>query len=202
MQPAPLYKGLAALTIITTLAIDSTHFSLLIQVQVLEVMMAAQQIAEEEQQMMNLTRLQTEVSDGTYRFTKPLTIVATATQDKYVVYISCSQCFKGVQRRNQGYYCPQHQWQRSPMYRYNLRVLLQDWIGTESWVSVFDAVAVKLLGFTANAYVAMTSDEERSRALSVLRGVRVKATIKKRNNNNYVNYNASELEVLDEVFSL
>ena len=64
------------------------------------------------------------------------------------------------------------------MYRYNLRVLLQDWIGTESWVSVFDAVAVKLLGFTANAYVAMTSDEERSAALSVLRGVRVRATIK------------------------
>ena len=37
---------------------------------------------------------------------------------------------------------------------------------------------------------------------SVLRGVRVMATIKKRINNNYVNYNASELEVLDEVFSL
>ena len=48
----------------------------------------------------------------------------------------------------------------------------------------------------------MTSDEDRSAALSVLRGVRVMATIKKRINNNYVNYNASELEVLDEAFSL
>ncbi len=48
----------------------------------------------------------------------------------------------------------------------------------------------------------MTSDEERLAALSVLRGVRVRATIKQRNNNNYVNYNASELEVLDEAFSL
>ena len=48
----------------------------------------------------------------------------------------------------------------------------------------------------------MTSDEDRSAALSVLRGVGVMATIKKRINNNYVNYNASELEVLDEVFSL
>ena len=152
--------------------------------------------------MMNLTRLQTEVSAGTYRFAKPLTIVATATQEKYVVYMACSQCPKGVQHHNQGYYCPVHKWQRSPTYRYNLRVLLQDWVGSETLVSVFDAVAVKVLGFTANAYVAMTSDEERSTALSVLRGVRVRATIKKRMNNNYVNYNASELEVLDEAFSL
>ena len=48
----------------------------------------------------------------------------------------------------------------------------------------------------------MTSDEDRSAALSVLSLVRVMATIKKRINNNYVNYNASELEVLDEAFSL
>ena len=63
-------------------------------------------------------------------------------------------------------------------------------------------MAAKVLGFTANVYVAMMSDEDRSAALSVLRGVRVRATIKKRINNNYVNYNASELEVLDEGFSL
>ena len=165
-------------------------------------MAAAQQFAEEEQTMMNLTRLQSEVSAGTYKFTRPLTIVACATQEKYVVYIACSQCPKGVQRHNQGYYCPVHKWQRSPTYRYNLRVLLRDWIGAETWVSVFNEVAEKVLGFSANAYVAMTSDEERSAALSVLRGVRVRATIKKRINNSYVNYNASELEVLDEAFSL
>ena len=88
------------------------------------------------------------------------------------------------------------------MYRYNLHVLLQDWIGTEIWVSLFNEVAAKLLGFAANGYVAMTSDEDRSAALSVLRGARVMATIKKRINNNYVNYNASELEVLDGAFSL
>ena len=92
--------------------------------------------------------------------------------------------------------------QRPPTYRFNLRVLLQDWIGTESWLSVFDSLAVKVLGFTANAYVAMTSDDERVAALSVLRGVRVRATIKKRINKDYVNYTASELEVLDEPFSL
>ena len=164
--------------------------------------MAAQQIAEEEQRMMNLTRLQTEVSAGTDIFTRPLTIVASATQEKYVVYVSCSQCPKGVQRNKQGYYCPLHKWQRSPTYIYNLRVLLQDWIGAETWVSVFDAVAVKVLGFSANAYVAMTSAEERSAALSVLMGVCVMATIKKRINNSYINYNVSELEVLDEAFSL
>ena len=87
------------------------------------------------------------------------------------------------------------------MYRYNLRVLLQDWIGTEIWVSLFNEVAAKLLGFVTNSYVAMTSDEDRSAALSVLRGTRVMATIKKRINN-YVKYNASELEVLDGAFSL
>ena len=49
--------------------------------------MATQQFAEEEQRMMNLTRLQSEVSAGTYKFARPLTIVACATQEKYVVYI-------------------------------------------------------------------------------------------------------------------
>ena len=198
MQAPPLYKRLAALTAITN-SLDRSTASCLAQV--FEVM-AAQQFAEEEQMMMNLTRLQSEVSAGTYKFARPLTIVACATQEKYVVYISCSQCPKGVQRHKQGYYCPVHKWQISPTYRYNLRVLLQDWIGTEIWVSLFNEVAAKVLGFAANVYVVMTSDEERSAALSVLRGVRVMATIKKRINNNYVNYNASELEVLDEAFSL
>ena len=140
--------------------------------------MAAQQFAEEQQMMMNLTRLQSEVSAGTYKFARPLTIVAFATQEKYVVYMSCSQCPKGVQRHNKGYYCPVHKWQRAPVYSYNLRVLLQDWIGTEIWVSLFNEVAAKLLGFAAKGFVAMTSDEDRSAALSVLRGARVMATIK------------------------
>ena len=88
------------------------------------------------------------------------------------------------------------------MYRYNLRVLLQDWIGTEIWVSLFNEVAAKVLGFSAKSYVAMTSDEERCASLSVLRGARVMATIKKRIKNEYVNYNVSELEVLDGALSL
>ena len=128
--------------------------------------MAAQQFADEQQQMMNLTRLQSEVSVGHL----PLTIVACATQEKYVVYISCSQCPKDLQQHNKGYYCPVHKWQRGPVYIYNLRVLLQDCIGTEIWVSLFNEVAAKLLGFAANSYVAMTSDEDRSVALSVVRG--------------------------------
>ena len=127
-------------------------------------------IDEEQQMMMNLTPLQSEVSVGTYKFARPLIIVACATQEKYVVYISCSQCPKGVQQHNKGYYCPLHKWQRAPVYRYKLRVLLQDWIGTEIWVSLFNEVAAKLLGFAANSYVAMTSDEDRSAALSVLSG--------------------------------
>ena len=54
-----------------------------------------------------------------------------------------------------------------------LRVLLQDWIGTEMWVTLFNEMAAKALGFTTNSYVAMTSDEDRFASLSVLRGVRV-----------------------------
>ena len=156
-----------------------------------------------EERMMNLTRLQSEVGPGTYIFTRPLTIVACASQEKYVAYVACLQCANGVQRHKQGYYCPVHKWQRTPTYRYNLRVLLQDWIGTEIWVSCFNEVAEKVLGVGANVYAVMTSDEERSAALSVLRGVRVMATIKKRINNNFVNYNASQLEVIDDkAFSL
>ena len=94
-----------------------------------------------------------------------------------------------------------HQWQRGPVYKFALRVLLQDWIGTESWITLFDEMATAL-GFTAASYVAMTSDADRSASLSELRGVRVMATIKKRINNNYVNYNVSELEVLGGAFPL
>ena len=164
--------------------------------------MAAQQFADEQQQMMNLIRLQSEVSAGTYKFARPLTIVTCATQQKYIGYISCLQCPKGAQRHNKGYYCPLHKWQRATVYMYNMRVVLREWIGTEIWVSLFNEVAAKLLGFAANGYVAMTSDEDRSAALSVLKGARVMATIKKRINNNYVNNNASELEELDAAFSL
>ena len=59
-----------------------------------------------------------------------------------------------------------------------LRVLLQDGIGTETWVTLFDEMAAKALGFTANSYVAMTSDEDRFASLSVLTAARVMATIK------------------------
>ena len=151
---------------------------------------------------MNLLRLQTEVSAGTYTFTRPLTTVTCATQDKYIVYASCPHCPKGVQRHNKGYYCPVHQCQRGPVYRFALRVLLQDWIGSETWITLFDEMAAKALGFTAASYVAMTSDADRSASLSVLRGARVMATIKKRIKNDYVNYTVSELEVLDGAFSL
>ena len=165
--------------------------------------MATQKFVDaDDQQQMNLTRLQTEVSSGTYTFTRPLTIVTCATQDKYILYASCAHCLKGVQRQNKGYYCPVHQWQRGPVYRFALRVLLQDWIGTEIWVTLFNEMAAKALGFTANSYVAMTSDEDRLTSLSVLRGAHVMATIKKRITNEHVNNTVSELEVLDGAFSL
>ena len=134
--------------------------------------MATQQFVDSQpsQQMRNLTSLQTEVSNGTYKFTRPLTIVTCSTQDKYIVYASCAHCLKGVQRQNNGYYFPVHQWQRVPVYMFALRVLLQHWIGTKTWVTVFNETAAKAQGFTANSYVAITSDEERYASLSLLRG--------------------------------
>ena len=166
--------------------------------------MATKQFVDSQpsQKMMNLMRLQTEVSNGTYTFTRPLTIVTCAKQDKYIVYASCALCLKSVQVENNGCYCPVHQWQRVPVYRFALRVLLQDWIGTEAWATLFGNVAAKAPGFSANSYVAMKSDEERYASLSLLRGARVMVTIKKRINNAYVSYTVSELEVLDGPLSL
>ena len=82
------------------------------------------------------------------------------------------------------------------MYRFALRVLLQDAIGSEFWVTLFNEQAVQVLGFTGNAYMSMTSDAERYAALDMLRGARVMATIRKRVAGQYVNYTVSELEVV------
>ena len=68
--------------------------------------------------------------------------------------------------------------------------------------TVFDETAAKVLGFSANSSVAMTSDEERYTSMSLLRGARVMVTIKKRVKGMYVNYTMSELEVLGGPFSL
>ena len=165
--------------------------------------MATQHFVDSQtMQTMNQTRLQTEVSNGTYKFTRPLTIVNCATQEKYIVYASCPHCLKGVLVQNNGYYCPVHHWQSVPVYRFALRILLVDGIETELWSTVFDETAAKALGFSANSYVAMTSDEERYASLSLWRGTRVIVTIKKRINGTYINYTVSELEVLDGPFSL
>ena len=56
--------------------------------------------------------------------------------------------------------------------------------------------AKKVLGFNANTYTGMTSDAKRYASLSLLRGARVMATIKKRVTDTYVNYTVSKLEVV------
>ena len=147
-------------------------------------------------QMMNLSRLQSEVSNGTYKFTHPLTILNCATQDKYIVYASCQHCLKGVHLESNGYFCPVHQWQRDSMYRFAVRVLLSDWVGAQFWSTIFDETAAKFLGFSANTYVGMTSDEDLYASLSLLRGGRVMVTIKKRVKGTYANYTVSEREVV------
>ena len=64
------------------------------------------------------------------------------------------------------------------------------------WATLFNEKAVNVVGFTANAYMNMTSDTERYEALDMLRGARVMATVRKRVAGQYVNYTVSELEVM------
>ena len=105
---------------------------------------------------MTLTRLQNEVINGNYIFTRPLMIVQCAVQEKYIVYASCQHCNKRVIQEYNGYVCPIHRWQRVPVYRFALRILLADWIGSECWVTLFNEKAVQVLGFTGNAYMNMS----------------------------------------------
>ena len=140
--------------------------------------MAAQQFVNNNNDEMTLTRLQNEVSGGNYRFARPLTIVQCAVQEKYIVYPSCQHCNKRVIPENNGYVCPIHRWQRGPVYKFALRILLADWIGSECWATLFNEKAVQVLGFIGNAYTSITSD------------------VRKRVAGQYVNYNVSELEVV------
>ena len=156
--------------------------------------MAAQQFNNNNE--MTLTRLQNEVSAGNYIFTRPLTIVQCAVQEKYIVYASCQHCNKRVIPENNGYVCSRHRWQLVPVYRFALRILLVDWIGSKCWVTLFNEKAVQVLGFTGNAYMNMASDAERYAALEMLRGACVMVTVRKRVAGEYVNFTVSELEVV------
>ena len=157
----------------------------------------ATQRTVDAQSPINLSQLQSEASNGTYTFTRPLTVLNCATQDKYVVYASCPHCLKGMHPENNDCFCPIHQWQPVPVYRFALRILLSDWLGGECWATVFNETAAEVLGFSADTYVSMTTMEKRSASLSPLRGARVMVTIKKRVKDAYVNYTVSKLEVID-----
>ena len=158
--------------------------------------MATQRTAD-TQSPINLSQLQSEGSNGTYILTRPLTIRNCAVQDKYVVYASCPHCLKGMHPENNDWFCPIHQWQPVPVYRFDLRMLLSDWLGGECWATVFNETAAEVLEFNADTYVSMTSMEERYASLSPLRGARVMAIINKRLKDAYVNYTVSKLEVID-----
>ena len=155
--------------------------------------MAAQQIVDRD---MTVSRLEKEVSNGNYIFTRPLTIVQCAVQEKFIVYPSCQQCNKRVIPENNGYVCPIHRWQRGPVYKFALRILLQDVIGSDIWATLFNEKAVQMLRFTGKDYMNMASDANRYAALDMLRGSRVMATIRKRVAGQYVNYTVSDLEVV------
>ena len=126
-------------------------------------------------------------------FAQPLTVTACGVQNKYVFYNDCPKCPKGL--RN--HVCPEQGLQSACVYRFALRLLLSDSIGSECWCTCFDEKAVKLLGFTANDYAALESAEERYESMSELRGSRVMVVIKKRVTKEYVNYTAEEIDIIN-----
>ena len=142
--------------------------------------------------VMDFTKLQHEVSAGRYVFKQPLVITACGVQDKYVFYTACPKCPKGLRNL----VCPVHGLQSECVYRFVLRLLLINSNGSECWSTCFDENAVKILGFTANDYVALESDEQRYDAMSMLRGSQVMVTIRKRVTKEYVNYNVAEIDVV------
>ena len=125
-------------------------------------------------------------------FAQPLTVTACGVQKKYVFYNACPNCPKRVVK----HVCPVHGYQRERVYRFALRLLLSDSIGSECWCTCFDEKAVKILGFTAKDYVQMETDEERYESMSALRGSQVMAVIRKRVTKEYVNYTVEEIDVM------
>ena len=83
------------------------------------------------------------------------------------------------------------------MYIFALRLLFVDEIGSECWCTCFDENAVKILGFTANGYAALETDDERYAAMNILRGSQVMVNIRKRVTKEYVNYNVAEIDVIN-----
>ena len=142
---------------------------------------------------MTLTKLQCEVSGGRYVFAQPLTVTALGVQNKYVFYRACSKCSK----RLANHVCPVHGYQREHVNRFALLVLLSDSIGSECWCTCFDAKTVKILGFTANDYVRMETDEQRYESMSTLRGSQVMVVIRKRVTKEYVNYTVEEIDIVN-----
>ena len=142
---------------------------------------------------MTLTKLQCEVSAGRYVFAQPLTVTACGVQNKYVFYNVCPKCPKRVVKR----VCPVHGYQRERDYRFALRLLLRDSVGSEYCCTCFDEKAVKILGFTAKDYVKKETAEERYESMSTLRGSRVMVVIKKRVSKEYVNYTLEEIDIVD-----
>ena len=142
---------------------------------------------------MTLTKLQCEVSGGRYVFAQPLTVTACGVQKKYVFYNSCPKCPK----RLINHVCAEHGYQREHEYRFALRLLLSDSIGSECWCTCFDANAVKILGFTASDYTQMETDEQRKESMSTLRCSRVTVVIRKRVTKEYVNYIVEEIDIIN-----
>ena len=152
--------------------------------------MAASQQTDAE---MTLSKLQNEVCAGHYVFKHPLVVTACGVQDKYVFYTACLKCPKGLR----GNVCPIHGYQQGCVYRFALRLLFVDEIGSESWCTCFDENAVKILGFTANDYAVLETDDARYASMNILRGSQVMVTIRKRVTKEYVNYNVAEIDVIN-----
>ena len=104
MQAAPLYKRLAALTAITNSLSRSTDFCL-VYAQLFEVM-----FVEEEQRMMNLTRLQSEVTNIDRIWNRAEAMINQNTFDAAVdaacVRYACNEVVRILDLSEDEYYVP------------------------------------------------------------------------------------------------
>ena len=94
-----------------------------------------------------------------------------------------------------GYLCAIHGWQRLPTYHFATRLMLTD-TTTDLWVTALDVSVEKLLSFDGNMFESPYGEEQRYEDMSIIRGERVRANIRKSRKGPYVNCKLSNVEVV------
>ncbi|RLJ22841.1 hypothetical protein DJ031_00165 [bacterium endosymbiont of Escarpia laminata] len=145
-----------------------------------------------------------QVSDGTYAFTRPLTLVTCALSPEYVCYPACKICNRKVllETTKGGHHnvsiCSVHGRQKgTAVYKYATGLLFADHKGNEVWATGFDQLVQEVVGgMTASDYMSLKSGDERYQSLNVLRGKQARVTIRKTTKGDYRNYTVIALEII------